>query len=1008
MNAQPSSIIEEELLIQLSSDINADLWISKFEENNVDISITSHSCLSERLNIFQLNFNKETWENGVILEKVKYMEGVENVQFNHRISARVSTQSEPSDPLFVNQWNLHNTGQTGGKQDADIDALEAWEITTGGMTSLNDEIVVAVLDEGFDINHPDIIWWKNQAEIPFNGIDDDQNGFIDDYDGWDALRRQGEIPLRDHGTHVAGIVGAKTNNEEGISGVNWGINIMPVVALGSEATVVEAYSYVLEMRMRYNETQGKEGAFIVASNASFGLQGGQSEEFPLWCAIFDALGQAGVLSVAATSNDGRNVDIRGDMPSSCSSDFLITTTLTDDEDQKPFIGAFGANTIDLAAPGTNILSTFPNNSYAELTGTSEAAPHVTGVIGLLYAAACPSLMASIKNNPASNALLMKELLLKGTDKLSQLAEITRSGGRLNANNSLLELLSICDSLGTCVPPYHTRLEKTGDTIKITWEAEEYQSFLFSYRLSADSSWQIVSTDTQQVALSSLPSCMTYEFRIATVCQGDTSAYTDTETFVSSGCCEAPATLTINHEGGSNYTAMWENAEDSQGYIFEIHQLNDSIITAFTVGDTSLRLNSLEACTPYEFFVSSICEDTVSKPISIIFTTQDCPECVTRNYCTSKGLQQSIETEWIAGITIGEQTYTSGDDQGYRDYTHRAFNLTAGQDLPLVLTPGFSDDAFTEYWRIWMDLDQDGAFDPEYELIYDSGRASREAIMDSIHIPWNSLPGNTRMRVSMSFINGVDPCGFFDNAEVEDYCVFIQSDTFRCASQAVCLPEVSSSPDFWIEELNIQGFKLKKGSNPGYQQYQASTLSLVNSSELNLKLNPGFIDQSLLLFWQIWLDKNNNGVFEEGELLFRNEEASSRNIETIVFLDSIKQIGPARLRIIASPALSSACDSFINGELMDICLNLDDALSYTDNILDDIKLFPNPSSKNIQILSKERIEKLMIFDQMGTLILKKEHIASKDISVDIGALSAGFYFLQIWANGKQGIRKIIKQ
>src|SRR5690606_9496705 len=144
---------------------------------------------------------------------------------------------------------------------------------------------------------------KNTDETPNNGIDDDNNGYVDDYDGWNAYNSTGNIPSANHGTHVAGIAGAIGNNEIGISGVNWNVKTMPIAgSSGNEATVVEAYAYALEMRARYNETDGDEGAFIVVTNTSFGVDMGDPTNFPIWCSMYDELGEVGILSCAATAN----------------------------------------------------------------------------------------------------------------------------------------------------------------------------------------------------------------------------------------------------------------------------------------------------------------------------------------------------------------------------------------------------------------------------------------------------------------------------------------------------------------------------------------------------------------------------------------------------------------------------------------------------------------------------------------------------------------------------------
>ena len=403
--------------------------------------------LSRRLNIWLMRFDPQAMADRDALFQVRTLPEVVAAQFNHYVKIRppkpgtlralgVRPQQKratfPNDPRFDEQWALHNTGQTGGTPDADIDAPEAWDLTTGGTSAQGDEIVVAIIDGGFDLSHPDVSYWKNTAEVPNNDLDDDGNRYVDDYDGWDAYDSDGTLPLDDHGTHVAGIAAAVGNNNTGVSGVNWGVKVMPIAgASGVESVVVEAYSYVLEMRARYNETNGAEGAFVVVTNASFGVDFGNPDDFPVWCGIYDSLGQEGVLSVAATANLNINVDVEGDVPTACPSDYLIAVTNTTDTDQKYPDAAYGPTHIDLGSPGTNILSTVIS-SYDSFTGTSMAAPHVTGAVALMFAAAPSSLLQDYKSDPANWALTFKTVLLNNVDPISDLQGKTVTGGRLNA------------------------------------------------------------------------------------------------------------------------------------------------------------------------------------------------------------------------------------------------------------------------------------------------------------------------------------------------------------------------------------------------------------------------------------------------------------------------------------------------------------------------------------------------------------------------------------------------
>jgi len=446
--SSPKEVFNEGELIVQFIDKNAD--VQAFSDHFQSLELRPKKMLSRRMNIWLFEYNPMNLAANQALEIVREYPEVLLAQLNHIMTLRdVTSPNEifPNDPQFTSQWALHNTGQSGGTPDADIDAPEAWDIATGGTTATGDEIVVAIVDGGADINHVDIDYWKNVHEIPNNGVDDDNNGYVDDYDGWNAYNSTGNIPNDSHGTHVSGISGAIGDNGTGVSGVNWNVKIMPVAgSSSSEATVVEAYGYVLEMRARYNASNGAEGAFVVVTNSSFGVDFGDPNNYPIWCAMYDSMGAQGVLSCAATANLNIDIDIEGDVPTACPSDWLISVTNTTRNDVKNSGAAYGLTTIDLGAPGTSILSTLPGNTYGNLTGTSMATPTVAGVVALMYSAAGPGLMQAHKSNPAETALLVKQWVMDGVDPIASLQGITVTGGRLNAFNSLLLVKSFADSL----------------------------------------------------------------------------------------------------------------------------------------------------------------------------------------------------------------------------------------------------------------------------------------------------------------------------------------------------------------------------------------------------------------------------------------------------------------------------------------------------------------------------------------------------------------------------------
>jgi hypothetical protein len=451
--AVEARIVPGKMIIQFHAGTDQKAAIERLEHANINATLKAERCLSEDLGIWLVSYNPELNGLQALKKEVLMSDEVANAQFEHFISLR---EVFPDDPLFANQWHLRNSGQSGGVPGADIDATNAWEYTVNnGTTLLGDTIVMAIVDDGFSLTHEDMDFWKNRNEIPDNGIDDDNNGYIDDYDGWNAYNHNGDIPVRDHGMHVSGIAGAIGNNNTGVSGINWHGRILAVAGSSNwEGTVVEAYGYVYKMRSLYNETNGAEGAYVVVTNSSFGVNFGDPEDYPIWGAMYDSLGRIGILSAAATMNYPADVDVVGDIPTSFPSEYLIGVTNTTNMDVKNAGAAWGTVSIDLGAPGTSVMSTRIPNDYGYKTGTSMASPQLAGCVGLMFAAAGEAFLQTYHEQPGLLAVFLKDLILDGVDHLPGFDTLCVSGGRLNANNAIQKLVN-------------PRIEKSTDTLSMT-------------------------------------------------------------------------------------------------------------------------------------------------------------------------------------------------------------------------------------------------------------------------------------------------------------------------------------------------------------------------------------------------------------------------------------------------------------------------------------------------------------------------------------------------------------
>lgn len=349
----------------------------------------------------------------------------------------VRIAAAPND-LDERLWGLHNAGQTGGSAGADIDAVTAWDTITDATAT-----TVAVIDTGVDYTHPDLAanMWRNPGEIPDNGIDDDNNGFVDDVHGWDFANND-NLPMDDngHGTHVAGTIAAVGNNGQGIVGVAWNARIMALKFLsqdgnGFTSDAIDSLLYAVD-----------NGAKV--SNNSWGSFGQthvlEAFDAPLREAIVGAA-EAGHLFVAAAGNEGNLTDGRySAYPAGMTVNNILAVVATDHDDALADFSNFGVVETDLAAPGVNIFSTQPNGAYDTMDGTSMATPHVAGVAALLWSL-----------RPDLTQYEVKALLMNHGDKIASLNDKTGSGARLNVAQAVAALSGAgqCDSF-TATPQQH--------------------------------------------------------------------------------------------------------------------------------------------------------------------------------------------------------------------------------------------------------------------------------------------------------------------------------------------------------------------------------------------------------------------------------------------------------------------------------------------------------------------------------------------------------------------------
>ncbi|SMF07131.1 S8 family serine peptidase [Pseudobacteriovorax antillogorgiicola] len=311
----------------------------------------------------------------------------------------------PDDEHLGEQWAMMDEAQ------GHIHAADAWLVTQGKR-----EVVLGVIDSGVDYSHEDLVdnIWTNPQEIPGNGVDDDDNGYVDDLHGISTVKSSGDpMDTHGHGSHVAGIMGARGNNGKGIAGINWNVQIVGCSFIGAGGTgttadAIECIDYMIDLK--------NKGVNIKAINNSWG--GGEHSKAleEAWLRAHDA----GIVMVSSAGNDRSNMDATPHYPSSYVTPSHIAVGSTDNSDELSSFSNYGVTTVPIAAPGGGIYSTVRNNRYSTMSGTSMASPHIAGAIGLMAA-----------RNDKLSATELRDILLEAADRIEGLESQIEKGRRLN-------------------------------------------------------------------------------------------------------------------------------------------------------------------------------------------------------------------------------------------------------------------------------------------------------------------------------------------------------------------------------------------------------------------------------------------------------------------------------------------------------------------------------------------------------------------------------------------------
>jgi len=965
LSAQQLNHVQGEVLVCLPEGVEITQFSEALEEfNGKQTQIQLKSQVSQHARIWLYTFDNQIVDEYEFLAFLKDHPLITTAQFNHWTTHR----NTPDDLFYGLQWHWNNTGQSEGLTGADIAAEAAWDITTGGVTAQGDTIVIAVIDDGIDLEHPDLQpnLWVNHGEIPFNDHDDDENGYVDDYRGYNVYSELDNQGIGSHGTSVAGVAGAVGNNGLDIAGVNWDVKIMSILAAGgTEAEIISGYDYALSQRLIYNSTNGEFGAFVVATNTSFGIDQGNPDEAPLWCDFFDLLGNFGILSVAATSNDNVNVDEVGDLPTTCSSPYLISVTATDHNDER-VSAAYGVENVDLAAPGTNVWTLAQGGGVGLRSGTSFAAPAVTGLVALLYSLPCAHLGTIALNEPITAAEIVRDLVYAGVENIPSLAGEVGSGGRINAGLSLQIALDLCQPCTPAVTSNETILSPIEVSIDfLDFDSDSTDIF---WKRSDEDMWLSAQNVSYPVLFSDLDTCTAYDYYFVSNCLGNqvTSSVHSTQT---NGCCLPPTDVQYELVNELNAVINWSSDAYNSGYFYRYRVgLGDNWIAGNEEITAPFIFTDALPCNLIEFQLGVLCEgEGITYSNSTFILTGGCGTCTDASYCTMQGFSSS--GEYIESILIEDFLMSSGNNEGYGDFTGHSIELVVGEEVSFSLIPGFPFIPYEESWAIWIDINHDGTFDSATETMWESSTPNAEIEAGTFVLPTNIMEGSTRMRIAMTYAGDGEvlyPCIPFPYGEVEDYCVFIYGDTTTGGNNSCILPDTFTNEIItenavlidWEDNLNIDSFKVF---------LQATNLSY--STEM---------------------------VVVDSEVLLEDlEECEDYNL----YVKSFCPFGGVSDYTTAFTFSSSCMTS-----------NIEDATN-SDNII----IFPNPTSDIFEISLPDTFTEpihLSLFAADGKCVFKerKDVITgdNKLIISDLVSESAGIYFLKIQSKNTSQTLKIVKE
>jgi PKD repeat protein len=636
----------------------------------------------------------------------------------------VTISKTPNDPSYSQLWGMPK-----------ISAPQAWDISTG-----SDQVMVAVIDTGVNYNHTDLKdnMWINPNEIAGNNVDDDNNGYVDDIHGINAITNTGN-PLDDqgHGTHCSGTIGARGNNSVGVVGVCWNVKIIGCKFLsssgsGSDSDALKCLDYVLALKQK--------GINIVATSNSYG----GSPFSQVFLDAVNAQGQAGILFCAAAGNNGTNNDTSPIYPASYVSENIIAVANTTSTDGLSSSSCYGATSVDVGAPGTSIYSTY-GSSYSSLSGTSMACPHVAGAVGLLAS-----------KFPGAQALQLKTMIMDNVDKISSLTGKCVTGGRLNVFKAISNGPAINANFTFTIQPFPNH--RTVNFTDTSTSSATITKWAWKF---GDGSTSTVKNPTRTYTANG-----TYSVTLTvTDSSNQSNSITKPVTIADPAPVQAKFSYTV-----SDLSVSFNDESITLGTM-------QSWLWEFGNGTTATIKNPVCTYSDYgSYTVKLTVTDNIPSTNSItkvVVVSNEPPKP-----CASSGTDYSYF--WFSNVKLGTLDNSSAGD-GYKDFSQTVTPPQLKKGSSYTLTMTLNSAQYTNWFKAYIDYNRDGDFEDAGEVIYVSPAAAKiQSDGGTITIPSTAVKGLTWMRVQVknstsSNLPAPEPCETFAYGEVEDYYVNIVSD-----------------------------------------------------------------------------------------------------------------------------------------------------------------------------------------------------------------------------------------